>query len=247
MKRSAILLALSLPLLPLAPVHAAPLAGKPVASPARTYPAQVGVRKRAAGFYYVTARGMTLYALNQRVAFTRSGGSEPYCVGPCTKTWTELAAPADAKPVGDWSVVAGLTGPQWAYRKNPVFTFAADKAPGQALGDAYEDLWAVIVHVPPAPSLTAPPVVSATLVKSAYVLTDADGHALFVPGGKAPCEPACADWTPLLAGLAGRDLGDWTVERGGPRARWKYRGKAVFVSPMDNPAVVPDGGQALRP
>ena len=247
MRRGAALLGLLLPLLQLAPVHAAPLAAKAVAGPARPYPAQVGVRKRAAGFYYVNARGMTLYALNQRVAFTRSGGSEPYCVGPCTKTWTELAAPADAKPVGDWSVVAGQTGPQWAYRKNPVFTYAADKTPGQTTGDAYEDLWAVIVHVPPAPSLTAPPVVSATLVKSAYVLTDSDGHALFVPTGKEPCGPACADWTPLPAGLAVRDLGDWTVERGGPQARWRYRGKAVFVSPLDDPAAVPDGGQALRP
>jgi predicted lipoprotein with Yx(FWY)xxD motif len=246
MKPSACLLGLLLPLVPLAPAQAAPSAAKIAASPARTYPPQVGVRKRADGFYYVNARGMTLYALNQRVAFSRSGGVEPYCVGPCAKIWTEVAAPADAKPVGDWSVVAGRTGPQWAYRKNPVFTYAADKAPGQASGDAYEDLWTVIVHVPPAPNLTAPPVVSARLVKGDYVLTDADGHALFVPAGKEPCAQACADWTPLLAGLSVRDLGDWTVERGA-QARWRYRGKAVFVSSRDDPAAVPDGGQALRP
>jgi predicted lipoprotein with Yx(FWY)xxD motif len=168
-------------------------------------------------------------------------------VGPCTQTWTEAAAPADARPVGDWSVIAGRTGPQWAYRKNPVFTYAADKAPGDTSGDAYDDLWTVIVHTPPAPSLTAPPVVSARLVTGAYVLTDGDGHALFVPSDKTPCTTACAAWTPLLAGLSVRDLGDWTVERGGPRAHWLYRGKAVFVSPLDDPAAVPDGGQPLRP
>jgi predicted lipoprotein with Yx(FWY)xxD motif len=238
---------LLLPLPPLAPALAAPVAAKTAASQTRTYPAQVGVRKRAAGFYYVNARGLTLYALNQRVAFTRSGGSEPYCVGPCTKVWTEAAAPANAKPVGDWSVVPGLIGPQWAYRKNPVFTYTADKAPGQTLGEAYDDLWTVIAHIPPAPSLTAPPTVSARLVKDQYVLTDGDGHALFTPAAKGPCEKACADWTPLLAGLSARDVGGWSVERGGPQARWRYRGQDVFVSPRDDPAAVPDGGQMLRP
>lgn len=167
MKRRAWAMALLLPLLPpLAPAHAAPSAEKAGVSQTRTYPAQVKVRRRADGFYYADARGMTLYALNQRVAFTRSGGLDPYCVGPCARIWTEATAPADAKPVGDWSVVAGRTGPQWAYRKNPVFTYAADKAPGQTAGDAYEDLWTVIVHVPPAPALTAPPTVSARLILS---------------------------------------------------------------------------------
>lgn len=248
MKRGFWAMGLLLPLLQFTPVHAAsPSADKAVEKPARTYPPGVSVRKRDAGFYYANTRGMTLYALNQRVAFTRSGGSDPYCVGPCTKLWTEAAAPAAAKPIGDWSVVQGRTGPQWAYRKNPVFTYAADKTPGQTLGDAYEDLWTVIVHTPPAPRLTAPPVVSAKLVKGEYVLTDSDSHALFVPTGEGPCTAACADWTPLLAGLSVRDVGDWTVERGGPRARWLYRGQAVFVSPLEKPAAVPDGGQILRP
>ena len=68
-----------------------------------------------------------------------------------------------------------------------------------------------------------------------------------MPAGKAPCTTACAGWTPLLAGLSARDVGDWSVERGGPQARWTYRGKAVFVSPLDDPGAVPDGGQVLRP
>ncbi len=239
------------PLLHAMPVHAAPSAapsaGKAAEGQARTYPAQISVRKRAAGFYYVNARGMTLYALNQRVAFTRSSGSVPYCVGPCTKVWTEATAPADAQAVGDWSIVPGRTGPQWAYKKNPVFTYAADKAPGQTAGDEYDDLWNVIVHIPPVPSLIAPPVVSAKLVKGEHVLTDSEGHALFLAGNKGPCGPACADWAPLIAGLSARDVGDWAVDRSGAQARWTYSGQDVFVSPLDDPAAVPDGGRVLRP
>jgi predicted lipoprotein with Yx(FWY)xxD motif len=190
---------------------------------------------------------MTLYALNQRVAFSRSGGSVPYCVGPCTKVWTEAAAPAEAQAVGDWSVVPGRTGPQWAYKKNPVFTYVADKAPGQTAGDEYDDLWNVIVHIPPAPNLIAPSVVSAKLVSGEHVLTDGQGHALFLAEEKGPCAAACAEWTPLIAGLSALDVGDWTVDRSGAQARWTYRGQDVFVSPLDEPAAVPDGGRILRP
>ncbi len=227
------------------PALAAPDAGVQVAAPA--YPPQVRVRKRSEGFYYVDAGGLTLYALNQRIAFTRSGGREPYCTGPCAKLWTELPAPSDAKPVGDWSVVTGAAGPQWAYRKNPVFTYAADRSPGQTKGDGYEDLWSLIAYVPPPPPLVAPPGVAPLYAHGRYVLADSERHALFVAEAKPACARGCQDWTPLLAGLSARDLGDWRVDRNGPRARWSWRGKPVFVSPSDESAVVPDGGQALVP
>ncbi len=212
-----------------------------------TYPPQVRVRKRAAEFYYVDARGMTLYALNQRVAFSRSAGAEIYCSGACAQTWSPLSAPSDAKPVGDWSVIAGATGPQWAFRKNPVFTYRGDKSAGDANGDGYEDLWAVIVHVPPAPSLVAPPVVSSAYAGGRYVLTDPDHHVLFVASGKSTCAAACADWTPLTAGMAALDIGDWAVERRAPRTVWTWRGKPVFVSPSEDPDAAPAGGQVLQP
>jgi predicted lipoprotein with Yx(FWY)xxD motif len=232
---------------PAFPALAQPPTGVAAQSPAPSYPTGVRVRERSGGFYYADAHGKTLYALNQRVAFTRSGGATPYCVGPCAKTWAEARAPADAKPVGDWSVVDGVDGPQWAYRKNPVFTYRADRAPGDVKGDGYEDLWTVIVHVPPPPQLTAPPVVAPLYAERRYVLADTEQHTLFVPQAKGACEPACAGWTPLLAGLSARDVGAWTVDREGSRARWAYRGKPVFVSPSDKPAVVPDGGQVLVP
>ncbi len=234
-------------LAPSAPTWAAPAPQSPGQLSAPAYPPAFRVRRHGDDFHYVDARGMTLYALNQRVAFSRSGGQDPYCVGPCARVWTEVSAPADAKPVGDWSVVTGARGPQWAYRKNPVFTYAADRAPGQIKGDGYEDLWSLIAFVPPPPSLTAPPGVAPLYANGRYVLADSERHALFVAAGKTGCGPGCEDWTPLLAGLSARDLGDWRVDRDGVRARWTWRGKLVFVSPSDKPAAVPNGGQVLSP
>ena len=67
---------------------------------ASAYPATVSVRTGKAGPYYADAKGKTLYALSSRTVRGRAGTILGYCIGPCAKIWTPLAAPADAKPVG---------------------------------------------------------------------------------------------------------------------------------------------------
>ena len=217
------------------------------AKPKPTLPSGVTIRPRTAGFYYADARGMTLYVLNQRIAYSRSGGIRPYCTGPCTAIWHEFAAPTDAKPIGDWAIVTGHSGPQWAYKAGPVFTFAADRAPGDAGGDHYEDLWDVIAHIPPAPALIAPAAVLPVYRDGRYILADGNGRALFVAETSAPCGLACADWRPLAAGLAARGVGAWAVARDTEGAHWTYQGAPVFVSADDTPSSVPARAKLLQP
>ena len=209
------------------------------------HPAGVTVARGESGFHFADARGMTLYALNQRIARSRGGGKLPYCVGPCTAVWTELSAPADAKPVGDWTVLPGTAGPQWVYRGNPVFLFKADKAPSDVGGDQYEDLWTAIAYISPAPKLAAPATVMPLYSKGDYILADGNGRALFVAASTMACAGECG-WQPLVAGMAARAVGDWAVARDGPEVHWTYRGKPVFVS-QDDQATVPGGAQVLRP
>lgn len=209
------------------------------------HPGDVLVRTAKAGQYYADARGRTLYALDMRIARSRSGEALNYCIGPCTKIWAPLAAPADAKPIGRWKVLVGAQGPQWSYRNNLVFTFVADRKPGDMAGDAYDDLWHLIPHIPPAPALVAPANVVPVFADQAYVLTDAGTHALFTP--RTPnCGPACTGWTPFAAGIAARDVGEWTVLRTGDSPQWAWRGKPVFESPDDKPMIVPAEGMPLK-
>jgi predicted lipoprotein with Yx(FWY)xxD motif len=231
----------------LAPATLAQPAQKPAADAAPAYPAGVKVRHRPTGYYLANARGMTLYTLNQRVAFPRTAGvrDRPLCIESCATRWTEFTAPRGAQPIGDWKVAPGANGPQWTYRNNPVFTHVADRKPGDLSGDEAEDMWNVIVHVPPAPKLAAPAIVVPQFLDGAYYLADPEGHALFVPA-KA-CAADCAEWTPLLAGFAARDVGEWRVAREGARAAWLWRGKPVFVSQETKTAAVPPTGQLLRP
>jgi predicted lipoprotein with Yx(FWY)xxD motif len=45
-------------------------------------------------------------------------------------------AAADAKPMGDWTIVARTEGTKmWAYKGMPLYTWIKDTKPGEATGD----------------------------------------------------------------------------------------------------------------
>lgn len=211
----------------------------PRAAVERVYPPEVAIRKVGDRVIYVSGRNRTLYTLDARVAFTRGSGSRIFCEGSCAKRWAPLLAPADAKPVGDWTVTTMGGPPQWAYRNRPVFTHLADKSPGEMRGDGLEDLWAVIGYVPPPPAIVAPASVAPLFLDDAYVLADTGGHVLFTGAGSGA--------SPFYAGMAARDVGDWSVVRAGDHPQWAYLGKPVFVSSEAKSAELPHGAVILRP
>ncbi len=103
-----------------------------------------GVKTREIGgkLVFVDAQDMTLYT------FDRDSNSESACNGQCTKIWAPFQARAEHGR-GSWSIIIRNDGTkQWAYRGKPVYTFAQDKAPGDAKGDNFgpkgTHLWHVI-------------------------------------------------------------------------------------------------------
>jgi hypothetical protein len=57
---------------------------------------------------------------------------------PCHFVLWPLAAAADAKPMGDWTVVTRDDGSkQWAYKGKPLYSFAKDKMPGDTTGNGF--------------------------------------------------------------------------------------------------------------
>jgi predicted lipoprotein with Yx(FWY)xxD motif len=76
------------------------------------------------------AKGMTLYT------FAKDAPGKSACSGNCAKNWPPLAAPADAKPVGQWTVITRDDGSkQWAYKGMPLYTWVKDSKPGETTGD----------------------------------------------------------------------------------------------------------------
>lgn len=84
----------------------------------------------AKGKALVDSKGMTLYT------FDKDAGGKSMCNGPCADNWPPFMASADAKPVGDWTVVARDDGKMmWAYKGKPLYAWKNDKAAGDTDGD----------------------------------------------------------------------------------------------------------------
>jgi predicted lipoprotein with Yx(FWY)xxD motif len=85
-----------------------------------------------------THEGMTLYAFDKDTA----GSGKSVCNGGCATNWPPLAAPADAKPSGDWTVVTRDDGSkQWAYKGRPVYRWSKDQKAGDKSGDGVGGVW----------------------------------------------------------------------------------------------------------
>lgn len=82
----------------------------------------------------VGPNGMTLYTFDRDV----TGSGKSVCNGPCATNWPPLMAMADAKAMGEWSVITRDDGgKQWAYKGKPLYTWAKDTKPGDTTGDGF--------------------------------------------------------------------------------------------------------------
>jgi predicted lipoprotein with Yx(FWY)xxD motif len=104
-------------------------------------PAGIQARKADSGTVVLAdAKGMTLYT------FDKDTKGVSACSGKCAMNWPPLAAEADAKPTGDWTIVTRDDGTkQWAYKGMPLYTFAKDTKAGDTTGDGVGKVWHIIV------------------------------------------------------------------------------------------------------
>ena len=104
---------------------------------AENMPAGVQARKTDSGTVVLAdAKGMTLYT------YGKDSDGKSACVARCAMAWPPLAASADAKAMGDWTVITRDDGTkQWAYKGMPLYTFARDAKAGDATGDGMGGNW----------------------------------------------------------------------------------------------------------
>ena len=101
-------------------------------------PAHAAAPAKMEGGMLVGANGMTLYT------FDKDAGGKSACNGPCAGNWPPLAASAEDKATGDWSVITRDDGSkQWAYKSKPVYFWAKDQKPGDKTGDGFNGVWHV--------------------------------------------------------------------------------------------------------
>ena len=124
---------------------------------------------------YADANGKTLYTYDKDV------GGKSMCVGECTAAWMPLAAPADAKTAGDWSVIVRDDGTkQWAHEGKLLYTSVKDKALGSSEGNNVDGLWhAAILGTPAGLTLPTEITVEEILTAPGLALVDARGMPLY--------------------------------------------------------------------
>lgn len=90
----------------------------------------------ANGKIYVDANGMSLYT------YDKDEAGKSNCYDKCATNWPPLAAAADAKADGEWTIVDRTDGTKmWAYDGKPLYTFIKDKAKGDVTGEGVGGVW----------------------------------------------------------------------------------------------------------
>jgi predicted lipoprotein with Yx(FWY)xxD motif len=112
-----------------------------VVAPTPPVPAWVTYQASDAGELLGDAKGLTIYAFTaEQNRARRSNLSAPATCDPeCIRTfWYPVGAAADAKPVGNWSIVKAEDGiRQWAYKGEPIYLHSRDKKPGDITGTRF--------------------------------------------------------------------------------------------------------------
>ncbi len=184
---------------------------------------------------FADPKGMTLYSFDKDTVPGKSA-----CSGDCAKAWPAMAAPADAKPVGDWTIITRDDGSkQWAYRGKPLYLFAKDMKTGDYKGDGVDGAWH-IAYANAGAGMTLPDGIAVREVAEAggQALVDSHGMVLYAFDGelkhdKIACNnanPCPGNFVPVAAGGLANPVGDFgVVSRDDGVQQWTYQGRPLYT------------------
>ncbi len=161
----------------------------------------------------------------------------------CIQLWPPVAAAADAKPVGLWTIVEQKNGSkQWAYDGYPLYTSVLDQQPGDSLGGSRRPSAndGGVEREPVGPMPNAPPQFIVYSVAQGRLLGTAKGYSVYTSESDGPNKSSCYDrcllsWSPILAPELAMPLGEWSVfERAPGVKQWAFRKMPLYTRIADN-------------
>ena len=206
-------------------------------------PPGIEIEKTLLGYVAANSLRKTLYV--------PEGSVDPQTIcleGSCGRDWTPLIAPWAARAMGDWSVVERTDGiRQWAYRGQPLFSFADDVHPTETRGDG-ESFGAIGVAramvLEPRPPY--PDWISVQTTDAGTMLANEEGKTVYtydptrvpfyIKNPPKACELDCApEWVPILADADDTATGgNWAiVELSTGDRQWAYKGKRLYTNTRD--------------
>jgi predicted lipoprotein with Yx(FWY)xxD motif len=177
----------------------------PVSSPVRTI--ALKTETTPAGMVLANDGGLTLYYYTA----DKRGSGTSVCTGGCAAAWPPLAAPVKAPagvrlpgPLGMITRSGGVR--QVTINGLPVYTYAGDKAPGQAAGNGREGAWHVVrLGTAAAGAAARGAALKVERTSAGTVLASVRGLTLYYyskdkrGSGKSACSAACIAAWPALA------------------------------------------------
>ena len=105
------------------------------------YPTEVALSQEKDGYIYRRFPG------NQRLyTYDLDPAGRSACNDSCASARPPILAPANAKAMGDWTVIRRDDGThQWAYRGKPVYSLFHD-APAKPMGDGEGGVWHILPY-----------------------------------------------------------------------------------------------------
>jgi predicted lipoprotein with Yx(FWY)xxD motif len=183
-------------------------------------------------------------------ATVNSGFMSPYPPGlqlpdldrrlSCTQAWPPVLAPADAKPVGKWSLITRDDGrKQWAYEGHALYTSILDRRAGDVLGaDSFGDRQPAM-RLPLQPPADVPSGFAVSTTRLGRLLQTESKFSVYTSdrdgANNSHCDETCArTWIPMLAPASARPHGDWSVfERSPGVLQWAFHKKPLYRYVLD--------------
>ena len=175
------------------------------------------------------------------------GGSElpnPDNRPTCTQHWPPVLAAADAKPVGNWTLLTRKDGKkQWAYKQQALYTSHLDTQVGETNGGTdgrkgrdLQSNGAPREPVGPAPAI--PPQFNVAPMNQGQMLVTLKGWSVYAydrdAANKSNCVGSCLEeWQPIMAPDSAVMVGDWSVVNRGGVKQWAFRGKPLYTRTVD--------------
>ena len=157
----------------------------------------------------------------------------------CVEAWPPVIAPADAKPVGKWTLINRRDKTkQWAYEGFALYTSAMDREPGIPLGGTRGGGRGdgPVVRIPISPPPDIPGQFNIDRSDAGHLLVAVGGATVYTSDKDGPnksnCFAACEKtWRPILAPQIGAQARkDWTIiERKPGVKQWAFRSKPLYT------------------
>jgi len=186
-------------------------------------PLDINVKDIGSGRLFVNRDGHTLYTYKR----DREQPGTSVCIDECAALWPPVIASGEPELVDGWSLIQREDGStHWAYKEDPVYTYAKDTHPGAIVGEKASAYWEVLYE-----PIATPPSITITGSILGQILVNQDSRTIYAKS-ENDCLDLCMQlWKPVEAPwLAHGIRPNWTIKenrQGLPQ--WAYKGQLLYT------------------